>query len=161
LYSDDYTIGRTGGSIASAQSKENDMKRMPLLFFVFGAILFFGLARLMAERIFPINPLPMTSASSGEEMYSVYCASCHGREARGGSAPDLTTLAKRNKGTFPTVLVKETIRGEARVDAHGPKDMPAWGVVFRYVGSGSRLEIDVRINNLTEYIKSVQELQEK
>jgi mono/diheme cytochrome c family protein len=99
----------------------------------------------------------MTSAASGEEMYSVYCSSCHGRDARGVSAPDLTTLAKRNNGQFPTLLVKETIRGETRVDAHGPKDMPAWGFTFRYLGSGSRLEIDVRINNLTEYLKTLQE----
>ena len=133
------------------------MKRTTLLFFVCGAILFFALAQLMAKSIFPISPLPMTSAASGEEMYSVYCSSCHGREARGLSAPDLTTLAKRNNGKFPTILVKETIRGEARIDAHGPKDMPVWGVAFRYVGSGSRLEIDVRINNLTDYLKSLQE----
>ncbi len=133
------------------------MKRTTLLFFVCGAILFFALAQLMAFSIFPISPLPMTSASSGEEMYSVYCVSCHGRDARGVSGPDLTTLAKRNNGKFPTLLVKETIRGEARVDAHGPKDMPVWGVAFLYVGSGSRLEVDVRINNLTEYIRTLQE----
>ena len=133
------------------------MNRTTLLFFVFGALLFFALAQLMGAGIFPLNPLPMTSAASGEEMYSVYCASCHGRDARGGSAPGLTTLAKRNDGKFPTLLVKETIRGETRVDAHGPKDMPAWGIAFRYVGSGSRLEVDVRINNLTEYVLSLQE----
>jgi hypothetical protein len=143
--------------LRSNLAKENDMKRTTLLFFVCGAILFFALAQLMANSIFPISPLPVTSASSGEEMYGAYCASCHGRDLRGGSAPDLTTLAKRNNGTFPTLMVKETIRGEARVDAHGPKDMPAWGVAFRYLGSGSRLEIDVRINNLTEYVKSLQE----
>jgi mono/diheme cytochrome c family protein len=128
------------------------MKRTTLLFFVLCAIVFFGLAQLMA-----MIPLPMTSAASGEGMYSVYCASCHGLDARGVSAPDLTTLAKRNNGKFPTIQVKETIRGESRVDSHGPKDMPVWGVAFRYVGSGSRLEIDVRINNLREYISSLQE----
>ena len=133
------------------------MKRTPLLFFVCGAILFFAVAQLMATSIFPMSPLPMTSAASGEEMYSVYCSSCHGRDARGVSAPNLTTLSKRNNGKFPTLLVKETIRGEARVDAHGPKDMPVWGILFRYVGSGSRLEVDVRINNLTEYLASLQE----
>jgi len=133
------------------------MKRTALLFFVCGAILFFALAQLMGNSIFPISPLPMTSASSGEEMFSVYCSSCHGWDAKGVSAPGLTTLAKRNHGKFPTLLVKETIRGEARVAAHGPKDMPVWGVAFRYVGSGSRLEVDVRINNLTDYIKSLQE----
>jgi mono/diheme cytochrome c family protein len=133
------------------------MKHTTLLFFVLAVILFFALAQLMAKSIFPMSPLPMTSAASGEEMYSVYCSSCHGRDARGVSAPDLTTLSKRNNGKFPTLLVKETIRRETRVGAHGPKDMPAWGFAFRYVGSGSRLEIDVRINNLTEYIQTLQE----
>ena len=133
------------------------MKKTPVLFFVLFLILFFAFAQLVAKSIFPINPLPMTSAASGEEMYAVYCSSCHGRDAKGiGSAPDLTVLARRNNGRFPALQVKETIRGEARVDAHGPKDMPAWGVAFRYLGSGSRLEIDVRINNLTEYLKSLQ-----
>ena len=55
-------------------------------------------------------------------------------------------------------MVRETIRGDARIDAHGPTEMPAWGIAFRYVGSGSRLEIGVRINNLTEYIKSLQRI---
>jgi hypothetical protein len=31
------------------------------------------------------------------------------------------------------------------------------GRAFRYLGSGSQLEIDVRINNLTEYIRMLQE----
>jgi hypothetical protein len=131
--------------------------RTTVLFFMIGVIVLFGLPPVLANSIFPVSPLPMTSAASGEEMFQVYCSSCHGRDAKGGAGPGLTTLAKRNNGTFPAVMVRDTIRGDARVDGHGPKDMPAWGVVFRYVGSGSRLEIDVRINNLTEYIKSLQE----
>jgi len=90
-------------------------------------------------------------------MFAVYCSSCHGASAKGGSGPDLTTLAKRNDGRFPAARVKETIRGDTRLDAHGPSDMPVWGQVFRYIGSGSQLEIDVRINNLTGYIRSLQE----
>jgi hypothetical protein len=132
------------------------MKHTTLLFALCAVILFLALAQLMGMSIFPMTPLPMTSASSGEEMFTVYCASCHGWDAQGLSAPGLTTLAKRNNGKFPMLRVKETIRGEARVAAHGPKDMPVWGVAFRYVGSGSRLEVDVRINNLTDYIKSLQ-----
>jgi Cytochrome C oxidase, cbb3-type, subunit III len=131
--------------------------RTTLLFFVIGVMLLFSLPQMLANSIFPVSPLPMTSAASGEEMFAVYCSSCHGRDAKGASGPNLATLSNRNNGKFPTEMVRETIRGEARVDAHGPKDMPAWGVAFRYVGSGSRLEIDVRINNLTEYIRSLQE----
>jgi mono/diheme cytochrome c family protein len=68
----------------------------------------------------------MTSAASGEEMFAVYCSSCHGKNAKGGPAPDLTTLAKRNNGQSPAVTIKKTIRGEVRVDSRDPKDMPAW-----------------------------------
>jgi len=127
-----------------------------MLLFVIGAILLLGLAQLMVSATFP-TPLRMTSAASGEEMFAVYCSSCHGRSAQGGSGPDLTTLAKRNKGQFPAAMVKEIIRGEARVPAHGAKDMPAWGLVFRYVGSGSKLEVDFLIYNLTEYLRELQE----
>jgi mono/diheme cytochrome c family protein len=131
------------------------MKATSVLFFVIGAILL-GMAQVTAGFTFP-TPLRMTSAASGAEMFAVYCSSCHGRLAQGGSGPDLTTLAKRNKGQFPATMVKEIIRGEARVPAHAAKDMPAWGLVFRYVGSGSELEVEFRINNLTEYLRELQE----
>jgi mono/diheme cytochrome c family protein len=132
------------------------MRSTSVLFFVIGTILLFGLAKMTAGWTFR-TPLRMTSAASGEEMFAVYCSSCHGRFAQGGSGPDLTSLAKRNKGQFPAAMVKEIIRGEGRVPAHGPKDMPAWGLVFRYIGSGTQLEVDFRINNLTDYISSLQE----
>ncbi|MBZ5611888.1 MAG: cytochrome c [Acidobacteriia bacterium] len=111
----------------------------------------------------PIRPTPV---GAGDEMYLSYCASCHGRDARGAGpvvpalkrpAPDLTTLAKRNAGKFPSARVKATIRGEQMVTAHGSKDMPVWGPLFRYLGGGSRAEVNVRIDNLTRYIESLQE----
>jgi len=132
------------------------MHRTSLLFFLIGVILLLALTQILSSTTFP-SPLRITSASSGEEMFAVYCSSCHGASAKGGSGPDLTTLAKRNDGRFPAARVKETIRGDTRLDAHGPSDMPVWGQVFRYIGSGSQLEIDVRINNLTGYIRSLQE----
>ena len=131
------------------------MKATTLLFFVIGVVLLLGLAQATSSSTVP-SPLRMTSAASGEEMFAVYCSSCHGRFAQGGSAPELTSLAKRNNGQFPAAMVKEIIRGEGRVPAHGPKDMPVWGLVFRYVGSGSELEVDFRINNLTEYLRGLQ-----
>lgn len=132
------------------------MKAGSVLFFVICGVLLMVLAQVTAGFTVP-TPLRMTSAASGEEMFAVYCSSCHGRLAQGGSGPDLTTLAKRNKGQFPAAMVKEIIRGEARVPAHGAKDMPTWGLVFRYVGSGSDLEVEFRINNLTEYLRGLQE----
>jgi mono/diheme cytochrome c family protein len=99
-----------------------------------------------------------TSATSGEEMYLSYCADCHGRDGRGlkATATNLTTLAKANKGVFPADRVKETIRGDVDVVAHGPKDMPDWGSLFTYVGSGSKPEVELRVHHLSEYVRSLQ-----
>ncbi len=98
-------------------------------------------------------------------MFFNYCAPCHGRDAtgRGPVSPslktrttDLTRLTQNNGGTFPAARVKEAISGGARVPAHGTKDMPVWGPLFRYLGSGTEGEVSVRIESLTRYIESLQ-----
>lgn len=68
---------------------------------------------------------------SGAALYADYCAACHGPDATGGievggkTTPNLTTLAARHEGAFPTTYVMSTIDGYARDDTHGP--MPRFG----------------------------------
>jgi len=126
-----------------------------------------GLASMAAFQDAKIGqrPLQPTPAGGGAEMFLNYCASCHGRDGA-GSGPvspalkarttDLTTLAKRNNGVFPTERVRATIRGDLLVVAHGSKDMPVWGPAFRYLGGGSHAEATVRVDSLTRYIESLQ-----
>lgn len=81
---------------------------------------------LAAAGLTACAPEPQTGAG----LYAAYCASCHGADARGGPdieppAPDLTTLATRHGGTFPSVYVMSTIDGYARDATHGP--MPIFG----------------------------------
>lgn len=77
----------------------------------------------------------------GKREFATRCAVCHGAEARGDGPlrpflvvppADLTLLARRNGGTFPTRDVTEIIDGRRlpRVGAHGPREMPVWGDVF-------------------------------
>ena len=82
---------------------------------------------------------PMTSPASGKEMFMSYCASCHGKDAKGdGPAAnalkqlpaDLTKLAKRNGGKYPSDKVTTILRGQAKLMAHGDQEMPVWGPVF-------------------------------
>jgi mono/diheme cytochrome c family protein len=70
---------------------------------------------------------------SGERMFKDFCASCHGIDAKGhGPAspllkrppPDLTTLAKRNKGKFPYSHVYNILLFGPGVLAHGSREMP-------------------------------------
>ena len=137
------------------------------LFFVLFLLLFLVFAQLVAKARSPLDRFPIlpTASASGQEMFMTYCAECHGRDAKGGRppagfgavAPDLTALAKKNQGRFPYAVVKEAIHGEDHSALYGPGEMPPWGFLFRYVGGGSSLEVDMRINRLTEYLRLLQE----
>lgn len=77
----------------------------------------------------------------GKREFASSCAVCHGAEAKGDGPlrpflvkppSDLTTLARRNGGTFPTREVMDVIDGRAsgRIGSHGTRDMPVWGQVY-------------------------------
>lgn len=109
-------------------------------------------------------PVEPTSAASGEQMFKTYCAACHGLDGRGtGPAAtalkktpaNLTELSARNGGKFPEMKVFSTIKGDSDVAAHGTKDMPVWGDLFPSVSS-SQGEVQLRISNLTGYLKTIQ-----
>jgi hypothetical protein len=68
---------------------------------------------------------------------------------------NLTELSSHNGGKFPELKVFATIKGDVDVAAHGSKDMPVWGALFPSVSS-SQGEVQLRISNLTDYVKSIQ-----
>jgi len=79
----------------------------------------------------------------GPELYGAYCASCHGKDAKGSGPaaaalktppPDLTRIAIRNGGTFPFMRVQRIISGEDQsATVHGTREMPVWGPLFSEV----------------------------
>jgi mono/diheme cytochrome c family protein len=108
-------------------------------------------------------PIPRVSAADGKEMFAAYCAACHGKAAKGDGpaaaalkkAPaDLTTLSARNKGDFPEVRVRRYIEGLDEVAAHGTREMPVWGPLFRDL---NRDTAALRIEALAGYLKSLQQ----
>ncbi len=130
---------------------------------VFVALAVVGLAAgsAQAQRIDTV-PMKRTPASNGAAMYQSYCVSCHGLDATGSGpaakaltkAPaDLTRISARNGGQFPEVRVKRYIEGADEIAAHGSRDMPIWGSLFR------SLEPDLmplRVQALADFLKSVQ-----
>lgn len=111
-------------------------------------------------------PIKAASPVSGHDMYTAYCAVCHGKDGRGAGPaaaalkippPDLTVLSKNNGGKFPSSQVTGVLNGTAVLPAHGSKDMPVWGQLFWTLSHGSKGEVQLRVQNLTEYIKSLQE----
>ena len=99
-------------------------------------------------------------------MYTAYCAVCHGVDGKGRGpaaealrvAPsDLTMLAKRNGGMYPSDHVTSSIRGDSHLPAHGAREMPAWGrEVFWRMSQGQTSEVQLRVSNLNRYIESLQ-----
>jgi mono/diheme cytochrome c family protein len=119
-----------------------------------------------AQTTDPKKPDLVIRSMAGRDLFQFYCASCHGADGKGGgraasalkvTPPDLTTLAQRNHGTFPTDRLEAFIKGEGRLStpAHGSSEMPVWGPIFK--GLDSRDAVNAaRIENLVKYIESIQ-----
>ena len=110
-------------------------------------------------------PATYTDPSSGKEMYKQYCASCHGLDGKGDGpaqpalkvpATNLTTLSLKNGGMFPGAHISAVLQGDSLTPAHGSKDMPVWGPLFRNLSQGHDAEVQQRIANINAYIESLQ-----
>lgn len=133
-----------------------------------------GAAALLAVLAFALWSSPGTGQvfgltdRSGEELFMTYCAACHGESARGDGPvaatltvlpPDLTRLAQRHDGEFPTADVRDIIDGRSAIVAHGPRSMPVWGYEF-WIEEGAdvtaeRAARDV-VERLVRYLESIQ-----
>lgn len=110
---------------------------------------------------------PEGSVAVGKALFRVYCASCHGTEARGDGAlaehlrvppADLTRLAADNEGVFPRDAVFRSIDGRETVRGHGDSDMPVWGDVFQREGEAEDAEaVERKIASLVAYLETLQE----
>lgn len=106
---------------------------------------------------------------SGAELYQVFCASCHGTQARGDgpvantltvTVPDLTQIAARNGGRFPTQRVRDTIDGQNLPRVHGTRAMPVWGWDFYAIDRPDpvrRERANELIGRLVAYLESIQQ----
>ena len=102
---------------------------------------------------------------TGSQLFRAHCASCHGTDARGTGpvagqlrhAPaDLTQYTRRNGGTFPSERVHRIIDGRD-VAAHGDREMPVWGQVFKMQPAASAAAVKERIDAIVRYLEGIQE----
>ncbi len=101
---------------------------------------------------------------SGKELFSVYCAACHGTDAKGkgpaapamkARVPDLTLLSQKHGGKFPLMQVQQEIQADT-ILAHGSREMPVYGDMFRDIKRDETF-VKQRIGLLTGYIESLQQ----
>lgn len=132
---------------------------------LFALLLSIGsLARAQEKQDNKASNSPSSDPISGAGMYRLYCAVCHGKDARGdGPAasalkvppPDLTKLTRRHDGKFPDAYVSDVLRNGVKTPAHGSVQMPIWGPLFGSTGGTDPALVSMRIANLTTYIKSL------
>lgn len=118
---------------------------------------------LLAQSFAPVTQ-GANKDDRGQKLYMQYCASCHGQDGKGGGPvapslktfiPDLTMIEKR-EGKFDQNKVQQIISGEIGYSAHGQKDMPVWGYIFRQKAGGQPVAM-VNVFALASYIKSIQQ----
>jgi mono/diheme cytochrome c family protein len=107
-------------------------------------------------------------AAIGRASYRVYCSSCHGVTGRGDGPiasslkippADLTQLRRSHDGKFPVEEVITRIDGREVVPAHGPSDMPVWGMSFQDPAKDTNQEQAARqkILDIVAFLETLQE----
>lgn len=104
---------------------------------------------------------PRTDPAHGLALFQQDCAVCHGSDATGGEGPDLTGLAARNGGSFPTTRVLAQIDGlgrhgdpEAIMPEFGAEDLGPTIVVEFEDGLGTPVPADLLA--LARYLETIQ-----
>lgn len=106
---------------------------------------------------------------SGEALYVEYCAVCHGSDARGDGPlaamlsikpPNLRRLSVLAGAQFPADRVRRHIDGRELSAAHGSREMPVWGSVFKRArGSYGERRVGERLGKLIEYLRGIQDME--
>lgn len=104
---------------------------------------------------------------SGAQIFANHCAACHGSTGEGDgpvgaimntNVPNLRTLAQRNDGTFPEDAVRAYVDGRTLPASHGDRQMPIWGDVFGWGGSGPDAEefVEQHIDAVVGHVRAIQ-----
>jgi mono/diheme cytochrome c family protein len=143
-------------------SEEHCMKRYSA---VTAILITTGFSFALWSQQQPAQEKVMSAAPmSGQEMFQVYCAACHGADAKGNgpaapalkaTLPDLTLLTRKGGGKFPLMKVSQVIQGDVVVISHGTREMPIYGDMFRDIRR-DELFVKQRVGLLTAYIESIQ-----
>jgi mono/diheme cytochrome c family protein len=106
-----------------------------------------------------------TSAASGKQMYTAYCAPCHGIDGKGNGpaasamkAPptDLTQLARKHDGQYPANRVASVLKFGGGPGAHGSAEMPVWGPLLQSLNKFDDTVVQQRVSNIVSYIETLQ-----
>jgi mono/diheme cytochrome c family protein len=111
------------------------------------------------------TPIKQTSAASGKDMFTQYCAPCHGVDGKGNGPAasamkaqptDLTQLARKHDGKYPANSVASVLKFGGGPGAHGSAEMPVWGPLLQSLDKFHDTVVQQRISNIVNYIETLQ-----
>ena len=112
-----------------------------------------------------VLPVHKTAATSVVQMYTSYCAPCHGIDGRGHGplAPalrqqpaNLTLLSRSHQGHYPDARIVSVVQFGAGQSTHGAAAMPAWGPILAKMNQANHQDRLLRLSNLSRYLDSLQ-----
>jgi len=139
------------------------LKYLPITALAVALAMSTGFANQTRAKI--IIPVERTAATDGKQMYSSYCAPCHGIDGRGhGPAAaalrtqptDLTAISRNSHGKYPDAHVVAVLRFGAEAPAHASVEMPVWGPILGKMNQSNIQDKELRISNLSRYLESIQ-----
>lgn len=110
-------------------------------------------------------PVNRTAPTDGKQMYTNYCAPCHGADGMGHGAyapalkappTDLTALSRNNRGKFPATHLVNVLQLGSEFPAHGTAQMPVWGPILGKMNRTNGHERLIRISVLSSYLETLQ-----
>jgi mono/diheme cytochrome c family protein len=125
----------------------------------------FGLSSVQPATAKVVIPVRSSSPTDGKQMFTSYCAPCHGRDGKGQGVfdsalpkppTDLTRMASIHNGRFPESYVSSVLDDGGPSFRGHSSQMPAWGSVFAGLTHLSPNDKDLRIINLVRYLESIQ-----
>lgn len=105
------------------------------------------------------------SANNGKQMYTSYCAPCHGVDGKGHGPTasalrvqptDLTILAKNNHGKYPDAHIMTVLQFGSELPSHGSQEMPVWGPILSNMNRYNPQDKQLRMSNLSRYLETIQ-----
>lgn len=121
------------------------------------------------ESVMSCKPTPpknsrAAQAMAGKIIFNEQCAPCHGSKEVAATVDTLKTKPKdltmitKSRGLidFPLAEVARIIDGRLLVKAHGPREMPVWGEIYKAQGMNDE-EIRGRKGELVAYLMSIQQ----
>ncbi len=150
-------------SLDKSGTEEVMLKHLSLI--TLAAVFALGMGYADQVRTKVIIPVNKTSPTSGKQMFTSYCAPCHGVDGKGNGPAasalkvqptDLTGICKKNHGRFPDTHITTVLQFGAEIPAHGSAEMPVWGPILGKMNPSNAQDKELRISNLSHFLESIQ-----